>query len=477
MALLIQNGEIVTASGCYQADILCEGETIHEIGVNLVVPADVEKINATGCLVFPGFIDPHVHIHLPFMGTVAKDDYASASKAALLGGTTTVIEMICPPRDEDPEAAFHLWKNKAEPHAVCDYSFHLGVTRLVPGDEEKLRRLVREEGVASFKVFLAYKGALGIEDDVLYKTLKLARELGVIVTAHCENAELIAARQQELIAAGKTGPEWHEHSRPIQVEVEGCHHLMTFAKLTGAHVYVVHTSCGDAVRVIANARKDGVSAWIETVIPYLTLDSTYAERPDFEGAKYVMSPPIRSHQEQEVLWHALRDGVISTVATDHAPFDFATQKHMGHPDSQKCLNANFDPSGLAGNFSLIPNGIPSIEERVKLLYTHGVATGRISLETFVRAASTEVAKIFGLYPRKGEIAVGSDADLVIFDPNQKSTISVKTHSMATDYSAFEGWPVIGKIRDVAVRGKFVVRNGEFIGQAGHGQYLRRPCTH
>jgi dihydropyrimidinase len=252
---------------------------------------------------------------------------------------------------------------------------------------------------------------------------------------------------------------------------------MSFAKLTGAHVYVVHTSCEEAVRVIDAARRDGVNAWIETVVPYLVLDSTFAEKPDFEGAKYVMSPPIREKRHQEILWRGLADGTISTVGTDHAPFDFATQKHMGHPDAAKCVDAEFKPRNAPGNFSLIPNGIPSVEERNKLLYTHGVVPGKISLERFVDVASTQAAKIFGLYPRKGEIAVGSDADIVVFDPNAKDTISAKTHSMATDYSGFEGWEVQGRVRDVTVRGKFAVKGGKYVGEKGHGRYLKRPCTH
>ena len=477
MALLIKNGEICTSTLRRRADILVEGETIAAIGEGLSAPAGAEVLDAGGCLVFPGFIDPHVHIYLPFMGTFAKDDYVSGSRAALMGGTTTLIEMCCPSRKDDPAEALRLWRSKAEGISACDFTFHLAVTRMEPGDADTLRRLVREEGVASFKIFLAYKGAFGIEDAELYETLKLAKELGVIVTAHCENAELVAARQRELIAQGKVGPEWHEPSRSVEVEAEGCHHLMSFAKLTGAHVYVVHTSCEEAVRVIDAARRDGVNAWIETVVPYLVLDSTFAEKPDFEGAKYVMSPPIREKRHQEILWRGLADGTISTVGTDHAPFDFATQKHMGHPDAAKCVDAEFKPRNAPGNFSLIPNGIPSVEERNKLLYTHGVVPGKISLERFVDVASTQAAKIFGLYPRKGEIAVGSDADIVVFDPNAKDTISAKTHSMATDYSGFEGWEVQGRVRDVTVRGKFAVKGGKYVGQKGHGRYLKRPCTH
>ena len=476
-SLLVKNATVVTSTSRQVADILVEGEKITAVGPNLVPPAGSEILDATGHFVFPGFIDPHVHIYLPFMGTFAKDDYASGSKAALMGGTTTVIEMCCPSRAEDPVEALHLWRSKAEGLSACDFTFHLGVTRMEPGDADKLRKLVRDEGVASFKIFLAYKGAFGIDDSELYETLKLAKELGVIVTAHCENAELVAARQRELIAEGKIGPEWHEPSRSVEVEAEGCHHLMSFAKLTGAHVYVVHTSCEEAVQIIAAARKDGVNAWIETVIPYLVLDSSYAELPNFEGAKYVMSPPIRAKRHQEPLWQGLADGTISTVGTDHAPFDFATQKHMGHPDASKCVDAEFHLRHAPGNFALIPNGIPSLEERNKLLYTHGVVAGKLTLERFVDVASTQAAKIFGLYPRKGEIAPGSDADLVIFDPNASEKISAATHSMATDYSGFEGWEVKGKIRHVTVRGKFAVRDGAYTGQKGHGQYLRRPCTH
>ena len=294
-----------------------------------------------------------------------------------------------------------------------------------------------------------------------------------MVTAHCENADLVFENQNRLVTAGKTGPEWHEPSRPVAVEAEGCHHLMTFAELTGAEVYVVHTSCIPAVEAVESARKRGVKAWIETVTPYLTLDSSYAELPDFEGAKYIMSPPIRSKEHREYLWQCLRDGIIDTVATDHAPFDFQTQKHMGHPDASKCLNADSTPRHAAGNFTMIPNGIPSIEERVKLLFTEGVVKGRIDLQTLVRCASTNAAKIFGLYPRKGTLSVGSDADIVVWDPLWEGTISVETHSMATDYSAFEGREIQGRAEQVTVRGKLMVHNGEWIGEPGWGKFLHR----
>jgi dihydropyrimidinase len=473
MKLLIQNGNIVTADARFNADILCCDGVIAAIGRDLPDTDNAETIDATGKFIFPGFIDPHVHIYLPFMGTFSKDDYASGSKAALMGGTTTLIEMCCPSRSEDPLDAIRLWKSKAAGISSCDYTFHMGVTRHDAGTADALRTIVTKEGITSFKVFLAYKGAFGIDDTELYQTLSLASELGVIVTAHCENAELVAGMQKKLVAQGRTGPEWHEPSRPVTVEAEGCHHLMTFAEMTGAEVYVVHTSCIPAVEAIREARKRGVKAWIETVVPYLTLDHTYAELPDFEGAKYVMSPPIRAKEHGDFLWKCLADGTVDTVGTDHAPFDFATQKHMGHPDPGKCVDAEMKPTGSGGNFTLIPNGIPSIEERVKLLYSEGVCKNRIDLQTLVRCASTKAAKIFGLYPRKGAIEIGSDADLVVWDPDWNGVISASTHSMATDYSAFEGRPVTGRAEWVTVRGRIMVRDGQWVGKPGHGEFLRR----
>ena len=477
MSLLIRNGTIVTEDDTFVGDVLCEGETIAAVGFDLQTPEGAEVVDATGKYVFPGFIDPHVHIYLPFMGTYAKDDYESASKAALVGGTTTLIEMCCPSRSEDPLEALALWKSKAAGLSACDYTFHLAVTRFDEGTAEKLKVAVEEEGIASFKVFLAYKGAFGIDDHELYQTLKTAKALGAIVTAHCENAELVTELQGKLVAEGKVGPEWHEPSRPVEVEAEGCHHLMTFAELTGAHVYVVHTSCAEAVAVLSAARARGVQVWVETVIPYLVLDQTYAERPDFEGAKYVMSPPIREARHQPVLWEGLADGTIDTVGTDHAPFDFKTQKHMGHPEADKAVNADFTPRGSAANFTMIPNGIPSVEDRVNLLFTEGVKKGRLDLQTFVKVASTAAAKVFGLYPRKGAIAVGSDADLVVYDPEYRGVISVETQMMNTDYSGFEGRAIEGRPSLVTVRGEVAVRDGVFVGTLGRGAFLRREPTH
>jgi dihydropyrimidinase len=459
MSILIKNGEIVTADERYVADILCENETISRIDREIDPPNGAEVIEATGKYVFPGFIDPHVHIYLPFMGTFAKDTHETASRAAIAGGTTTLIEMICPGCDERPLEAFELWLGKAQGTSACDFSFHLGVTRYDEEAERDFREIVRR-GVTSFKVFLAYKGALGVNDEQLYKTLALAKSLGVITTAHCENADLVAELQKKLLAEGKTGPEWHYWSRPPVVEAEGVHHLMTFAEMTGAHVYIVHLSCEESLGEANRAAARGVHLWVETLIQYLLLDRTEAEKPDFEGAKAVMSPPLRDRKNQEVLWNGLRRGFVSTLATDHAPFDFATQKILGRDD-----------------FTKIPNGIPSLEDRVNLYYTHGVKRGRIDLHQFVETASTKAAKIFGLFPRKGTIQLGSDADLVVYDPDYRGKISAATHQMNLDYNSFEGFEIEGRPHVVTVRGKIAAREGRFVGETGRGKFLAREPNH
>jgi dihydropyrimidinase len=459
MPLLIKNGEIITPSQRYVADILCEGETITRIDHHITPPKGAEVLDASGQYVFPGFIDPHVHIYLPFMGTFSKDNYETGSRAALVGGTTTLIEMCCPSRKDEALDGFDTWMSHAAGKSACDYTFHMGVTKFDDRAEKQLREIVRR-GISSFKIFLAYKGAFGIDDTELYHTLKLAEQLGVIVTAHCENETLVAERQKELLAAGKTDPSQHHESRPPRVEAEGVHHLMTFAEMTGAATYIVHLSCKEALDEAIAARQRGVRVSIETLIQYLVLDKTYAEKPKFEGAKYVMSPPLRDKRNQEILWHGLRDGLIQTVATDHAPFDFKKQKPMGKAD-----------------FTKIPNGIPSLEERINLLYTYGVKTGKIDLHTFVNVASTQVAKTFDLFPRKGAIQPGADADLVIFDPNYRGKITAKNQMMNVDYSAFEGWKLEGRPSTVTVRGQVAVRDGKFVGKIGHGKFLARTPSH
>jgi dihydropyrimidinase len=454
MPLLIRNADIVTADSRQHGDIYVEDETITRIGGNLNAPPRTEVIDASGKLVFPGFIDPHVHIYLPFMATFAKDTHETGSIAALVGGTTTFIEMCCPSRLDDALEGYHLWKSKAEGYSVCDYSFHMSVTKFEGQTESQLREIVRD-GIASFKIFLAYKNFFGVDDAEMYQTLQLARKLGVIVTAHCENAELVARLQQQLLAEGKTGPEWHEPSRPDTVEAEGTSRFTVFLETLGTAGYVVHLSCAKALERAMAAKSRGVRLWVESVIPHFMLDKTYAERPGVEGMKHVMSPPLRERANQKALWDALAMGFIDTVATDHCPFD----------TSQKLLGSD--------SFTQIPNGIPGIEERVNLLYTYGVKRGRLDVHRFVDAASTRAAKLFGLFPRKGTIAVGSDADLVIYDPAYRGALSAATQHSNCDYNGFEGMEIEGRPSVVTVRGRVQVRDGKFVGERGRGRLLKR----
>ena len=453
MGLLIKNGEIITASERYFADIWCEGETITAIGQGLTAPDDADVIDATGKYIFPGFIDPHVHIHLPFMGTFAKDTHETASIAALHGGTTTYIEMCCPNRNEDTLEGYNLWKGMAEGSSACDFAFHMAVSKFDENTEAQLRQIV-EDGTTSFKVFLAYKDFFGVYDDELYQTLTLAKELGVVTTAHCENAELVSQLQAKLLSEGNTAPRYHEPSRPVTVEAAGTHRFAAFLEMTGATGYVVHLSCLAALEEAKRARARGVEIYVESVIPHLVLDETYAQRPDFEGAKWVMSPPLREKSNCDALWRGVEAGWVDTVATDHCPFDL-DQKRMGIND-----------------FTLIPNGMPAIQDRVHLLYTYGVSRGNLDIQRFVDAASTRSAQIFGL-TQKGQIGVGKDADLVVFDPNYRGTISMDTHKVNNDYSAFDGVEIDGKADVVSVRGQVAIRDGEFVGDKGRGKLIRR----
>ena len=458
MGLLIKGGEIVTVGSRMRGDIYVEDETIARIGRGLDAPPGAEVIDAAGKMVFPGFIDPHVHIYLPFMATFAKDTHESASIAALIGGTTTYIEMCCPNRNDDALAGYELWKSKADGKSACDYAFHMSVTKFVRETEDQLTQIVKD-GTSSFKIFLAYKNFFGVDDAEMYHTLALAKRLGVITTAHCENAELVAQLQQHLLAERKTGPEWHEPSRPESVEAEGTGRFATFLENTGAAGYVVHLSCEKALNAAMAAKARGVRLSVESVLPHFLLDKTYAERPGVEGMKHVMSPPLREKKNQAVLWNAVARGFVDTIGTDHCPFD--TEQKMLGKDA----------------FTNIPNGIPGIEDRVNLLYTLGVKAGKIDLDRFVDAASTRAAQLFGLYPRKGTIAVGSDGDLVVYDPEYRGTVSAKSQHVNCDYNGFEGMKIEGRPSAVTVRGKVQVRDGKFVGEQGRGRMLKREAIH
>jgi dihydropyrimidinase len=458
MSLLIKNGDIVNSDSRFHGDLYIEDETITRIGPDLDAPPGAEVLDAGGKLIFPGFIDPHVHIYLQFMATFAKDTHETGSIAALIGGTTTFIEMCCPSRNDDALESYQLWKSKAEGNTACDYTFHMSVTKYDDRTEPQLREIVRD-GIASFKIFLAYKNFFGVDDAEMYQTLVLAKKLGVIVTAHCENAELVSRLQASLLSQGKTGPEWHEPSRPESVEAEGTFRFATFLETMGATGYVVHLSCGPALQAATAAKARGVKISVESVLPHLLLDKTYAERPSIEGMKHVMSPPLREKRNLDILWNALADESIDTVGTDHCPFD----------TEQKLLGKDA--------FTQIPNGIPGIEDRINLLYTYGVGRGKLDLQRFVDVASTKAAKLFGLFPRKGTIAVGSDADLVIYDTDYRGVISAITQTMNNDYSGFEGWPIEGRPAIVTVRGRVQVKDGKFVGDRKHGRFLRREPTH
>ena len=458
MSLLIRNGQIVTAEEQYVADVYCEAEQVTRIGFNLAVPRGTTIVDATGKYVFPGFVDPHVHAYLPLKAVCAKDTYETASRAALVGGTTCFIDFCTPERGQSPLDALRIWDERSEGQSACDYSYHLAVTSLNDRLEADLCRAVERRGIRSFKVYLAYKDSVGLGDEELARAFDLARELGVTVMGHCENADFIEQAQRQLLAAGRTGPEWHYASRPPEIEAQGTRHFLEFAERAKASAYVVHLSCEEALREALAARKRGVRVSIETLVSFLLLDKSFAERPGFEGAKYVVSPPLREEKNRGVLWKAVGDGSIDVVSTDHAPFDFEGQKTLGR-----------------GDFTKIPNGMPTIEDRVNLLYTYGVRPGRLTVHRFVDAASTRPAKLFGLYPKKGTIQPGSDADLVVYDMAHSGSISAKTHSMNVDYNPFEGWAISGRPSVVTVRGEMAVRDGKFVGTPGRGRFLARAA--
>jgi dihydropyrimidinase len=403
--------------------------------------------------VLPGFIDPHVHAYLRLPGTRAKSDYVNCTRAALMGGTTCIMDFAGSGMEENLSESWALWRRQAEGHASCDYLWHMTVTRFNDEIRRELERLVAG-GLKSIKVYLAYKPTLAISDVDLFQVLEFAAAHDVVVMAHCENADLIPFFQQRLLAEGKTGPEWQEPSRPAFVEAEGVARFLTLASAVGAKAYVVHVSCAQALAVTEAFRGKMRDLYVETMIHYLCLDQSYAERPGFEGAKWVLAPPLREKANQAVLWAALADGRVDTLGSDHCPFDFKGQKERGR-----------------GDFTKIPNGIGGVEERVALAYTEGVCTGRLSLERLVEVASTAPARIFGLYPQKGTLQEGSDADLVVWNPQTKQILSQRTQSLDTDYNPYEGKVVRGAPDVVMLRGEVMVRNGQFIGTPGRGRHL------
>ncbi|MEI3604324.1 dihydropyrimidinase [Pseudogracilibacillus sp. SE30717A] len=455
MKKIIKNGTIVTASDTYQADVLIENGVITQIGKNLTLN-DTEVVDATGHYVFPGGVDPHTHLEMPFGGTVTKDDFETGTIAAAFGGTTTIIDFCLTNKGEPLKDAIETWHAKSSEKAVIDYGFHLMIGEVNDAVLAELPSVIDNEGITSFKVFMAYKNVLQADDETLFQTLIAAKELGALVMVHAENGDVIDHLVKKALKEGNTDPIYHALTRPPEIEGEATERAATFTGLANSQLYVVHVTCAEAVSKIAEARDNGIDIWGETCPQYLMLDQTYLERENFEGAKYVWSPPLREKWNQDVLWTALKTGQLHTIGSDQCSFDFVGQKDLGK-----------------GDFSKIPNGGPMIEDRVSILFSEGVTKGRISLNQFVDITSTRAAKLFGLYPRKGTIAVGADADIVIFDPMIERTISVDTHHMAVDYNAFEGMKITGEPVSVLSRGEFVVRDKRFVGKLGAGQYIKR----
>jgi dihydropyrimidinase len=455
MKKIIKNGVIVTASDTYQADLLIENEVIAAIGKHFA-ERDCEVIDAKGCYVFPGGIDPHTHLDMPFGGTVTKDDFETGTIAAAFGGTTTVIDFCLTDKGKSLKNAIDVWHKKSEGKAVIDYSFHLMIGEINESVLSELPKVIDDEGITSFKVFMAYKNVFQADDGTLFRTLVAAKDLGALVMVHAENGDVIDYLTKKALEEGNTDPIYHALTRPPEVEGEATGRAAEMAGLAQSQLYVVHVSCAEAVEKIAKARQKGVDIWGETCPQYLVLDQSYLEKPNFEGAKYVWSPPLREKWNQDVLWNALKNGELQTLGSDQCSFDFKGQKELG-----------------LGDFTKIPNGGPIIENRVSILFSEGVKKGRITLNQFVDITSTRIAKLFGLYPKKGTISVGADADLVVFDPNVERTISAKTHHMAVDYNAFEGMKITGEPVSVLCRGQFVVRDKQFVGQPGYGRYLKR----
>jgi len=458
MGVLIRNGTLVTALDKTVGDVLCRDGQIVALGKNIDASSDDHVIDASGQYVFPGGIDPHVHMELPFMGTVSADDFETGTAAGVAGGTTSIIDFVIPGRNDSYPDTLKWWYEKAE-KSVADYAFHQAITWWGDDTADFMKRCVREEGIPSFKTFMAYRGAIGIDDVELIHAMKAARELGGLITVHAEHGDMVVELQNKLFDEGKRDPRAHAMSRPAPVEGEATSRAIMLGRMTREPVYIVHVTCVQAVNAIAEARQRGQEVYGETCPQYLLLEDSVYDKPDFEGAAYVMSPPIRPRGHQDPLWAALKSGVLQTVATDHCPFNQVGQKDAGKND-----------------FRIIPNGAAGIENRLSLMYTYGVLEDRIDLHQFVDLTSTRAAKLFGMYPRKGSLTVGADADIVVFDPEATGTISAKTHHHKVDRSIFEGFKVQGLASHVVVNGRVQFDKGNLKVERGAGRYVKRTLA-
>lgn len=457
MKTLIQNGTLVTAEATFAADLLVENDKIAGIGHALSTQGVDRVIDASGKLVIPGGIDPHVHLDMPFMGTYSSDDYTTGTRAALFGGTTMVIDFILQTQGDTLYNALRTWQKKSEGKAVGDYSYHMAVTDFNPDVAKEVVAMIEKEGISSFKTFMAYKGALMIDDGQMMNLMRVVRDHGGLVTVHATNGDMIDALIARHKREGKLSPLYHYLSQPEITEAEASGRFADLLYYTGCPGYIVHMTCEGALNAVRRATLRNQRVLVETCTQYLVLDASLYEK-GFEAAKWVMSPPLRQPKDQEALWAGLNQGLVQVVGTDHCPFMWE-QKKMGETD-----------------FSKIPNGHPAIEHRVELLFSEGVAKNRITLNKFVEASSTRAAQIFGMHPRKGTLSVGADADIVIFNPETKHKISAATHHMRCDYSAYEGMELTGKTETVLLRGELAIHNNECLIQPGYGQFIHRGKT-
>jgi dihydropyrimidinase len=455
VSVLIKGGRVITAADDYVGDVLIEGERISLIGESLDVAAD-RTIDASGKYVLPGCVDPHTHLDMPFGGTVTIDDFESGQTSAAFGGTTCHVDFCIQGQGQTFAEALDGWHAKADGKTLIDYGFHIAITDLAEGGTLEELASLPEQGVTSYKLFMAYKGALQVDDETLFRAMEVAAGSGALVLVHAENGDAIDVLVKQALAAGNTEPRFHALTRPPELEGEATNRAIQLARIAGCPLYVVHVTCKEAVEPIQRARDKGWDVWGETCTQYFLIDQTFLERPDFEGAKYVYSPPARDASNHDVLWNAVRTDALSAISTDHCAFLWDGQKTLGRDD-----------------FTKIPNGGPGLEDRLKLIHHFGVGGGRITLNRMVDLLATRPAKLFGLYPRKGTIAVGSDADVVVFDPRRRETLSAAGSHSKSDYNLYEGTEVVGAPELVLLRGQVLVENGELVAAPGIGQFIRR----
>jgi dihydropyrimidinase len=455
MSVLIKGGRVVTADEDRIADVYVEDETVTQIGDSLDVEAD-RVIDAAGKYVLPGGVDPHTHLDMPFGGTITIDDVEAGQTAAAFGGTTCHVDFIIQPKGSSFADAFDEWRAKANGKQVIDMGYHMAVTDLQEGGTLEELAALPDQGITSYKLFMAYKGAIMVDDETLFRVMQVAADTGALVMVHAEHGDSIDVLVKQALAEGKTEPKYHALTRPPETEGEATNRAIQLSRVARCKLYVVHVSCQEAIEPIAIARDKGWDVWGETCTQYFFIDYTFLEKPNFEGAKYVYTPPPRAKENQDRLWDAVAKDILSVVSTDHCAFLWDGQKTLGKDD-----------------FSKIPNGGPGLENRLQMIHEFGVRQGRISLQRMVELLSTNPAKYFGLYPRKGTIAVGSDADIVVFDPEKKVTISASTHHSKCDYNLYQGTEVTGSPETVLLRGRVIVDGDQLLGEPGIGQFVKR----